>query len=214
MLPGYLKNHKYAERQKMVASYGKEPETLDELAECVIKQISSKNPVAGFAWHVAHYYVSNNHNAPIEGETNWGNRKQGVPSGYLGWEGRVWIRYVDRVDGYGSDKFNTTLTYTGTGGWGGYDGPFQAISTARFKRYGNMYKGKDAYPEPQVYSWDYRFFDLDWPLINQQFEAEDIIKKLSGKDTQKWVHKFEWQDPTVVEADKKFIEECRALSLV
>jgi len=214
MLPKYLKDNRYVHRTKMIALYGKEPETLNELAECVIKYISVKSPVAGFSWHVTHYDVSNSHAAPIEGETNWGGRKKDVPRSYPGWEGRVFIRYADKFKDSGSTPFGSTLTYPGSGGWGGYDGPFQAISSTRYKRYGNYYKGADAYPEPQVYSWDYRFFDSDWPLINKDCEADDIIRKLSGKGDARWVHKFVWHDPEFVAKDAAFVEDCKALSVV
>ena len=118
-------------KKDILKVYGREPTTLDELAECVIKVIDRQTPVAGFVWHIRHdTSVSNTHDCPIDGVTNWGGRDQNRPFGYPGWEGRVWIRYKSDKETWGSDPFRATLTHTGAGGWGSYDGPWQKISRA------------------------------------------------------------------------------------
>ena len=198
-------NHKVEIKKDILKVYGREPRSTSELAECVIKVIDRKTPVAGFAWDIRRdTSVSNTHDCPIDGVTNWGGRDQNRPFGYPGWEGRVWIRYKSDKETWGSDPFHATLTYPGTGGWrGSYDGPWQKISRAWHKAHPNQNKKgfKPRYPQPQVYGWDYRFFDSDWPDLYYT-EIFDIIK--GSKRTK---HKFLWEDPEVVDADRDFISK-------
>lgn len=206
--------------------YGREPETLDELARCVIHMINSQEngdifgrrersqpkfyKVIGFAWDIAYGgMISNSHSSPEGYSQNWG-RKENVVKGYPGWCGRVWIRYTDKCRNFGSAPFKETLTHIGTGGWGNYDGPWLDISTVRFSRYSQKRMPKDAYPEPNCYSWDYRFYELDWPLLAHWVEKQKMWGELSG---QEWNtrHRFEWTDPDVLAADSAFIAECATI---
>jgi hypothetical protein len=211
-------------KEHILKTYGREPETLDELARCVIYMINSQEngdvfdrrkrsqpkmyKVAGFAWDV-HYsdMVSNSHSSPEGYPQNW-SRKEDAVKGYPGWQGRVWIRYTEECRSFGSSPFEKTLTHTGTGGAGGYNGPWQAVAHHRWERYGNMRRvPKDVYPEIKHYSWDYRFYDLDWPLLAHWVEKQKMWAELSG---QPWdnSHRFEWTDPEILAADAKFIAEC------
>jgi hypothetical protein len=195
----------------MVARWG-EPEDLDQLAWAVIRTIElyreQNRPatrVTGFSWDLRYGEVPNSHDAPIRGQTNWG-RKSGLPTSYPGWSGRVWIRYADdNTAGVGSSPFQDTLTYPGTGGWGSYSGPFDRIATARFRRYSHTHD-EGSYPEPQIYSWDYRFFESDWPAVEQWQQRRDIVALLRGSNmTSHLRHRFEWHDPEILARDREFM---------
>ena len=194
----------------VIKIFGREPESMDELARCVIKVASAKIPVVGFAWNMKHGDVSNSHSRPMDGHDNWTGRKMKdgdlLPTSYPGWNGRVWIRYGEREPGFGSDCMRQTLTYVGGGGSGGYDGPFQSISTARWRQYG--YKApKDAYPEVHCFSWDYRIYDSDWPGVTEDLRSQMTYRTLAGQDLN-FAHKFEWQDPETLAKDAEFMAYC------
>jgi len=207
-------------KERILQVYGREPESLDELARCVIAVIENqKNDdygqggknyrVAGFAWDI-HYrdLVSNTHSSPAGLPQNWRGEAH-LPKGYPGWMGRVWIRYAEPCRSFGSSPFDSTLTHTGTGGAGGYGGPWETISAERFRRYGHK-RVKDAYPEICCYSWDYRIYQADWPKLTQWVEKQQIWSELSGKP---WLknHTFEWNDPEVLAQDAAFLAECATI---
>lgn len=213
---------KLAEQKKFIYNaYGKEPATLDELAHCVIATINAqKNTdhygkgtdsynVVGFAWQInKSSEVSNSHSHPVDGMGNWSRRDDKLPTGYPGWSGRVWIRYNEDCKQWGSTPFSRTLTHTGTGGGGGYDGPWEDISNYRYRRYGHK-RSKDMYPTINCYSWDYRFYDMDWPLLQRFYEEEEMVAKLKNLNPILAArHRFEWNDPVVVAADEAFKQEC------
>ena len=208
-----VKDYRQQIRRGIVARFG-EPRTLDELARTVIHTIdrhladrekSQHDRVVGFAWALQYCEVSNSHDAPIGKKTNW-SRVGELPTTYLGYQGRVWIRYSDHARGHGSDPFRSTLTYPGTGGWGSYSGPFDCIASGRFQRYGHTH-GAETYPEPQVYSWDYRFFEDDWPLIKQARERDRIMDLLRGETHVYHTHRFEWWDPEIRARDDLFLKD-------
>jgi len=177
-----MPNYKQATKDKILKIYGHEPTSLDDLAHCVIAMVNTfkgrsekSTKITGFSWQISYdQKVRNTHNCPINGETNWGNEKPNAPKGYPGWSGRVWIRYVKYPDSFGSDTFESSLTYPGTGGGGEYDGPF---------------KRKDG---GYICSWDYHFFSDDWPLINDGLMMLDILE--NNKLTRTYKHNFLWED--------------------
>lgn len=184
--------------------YGRDPATLDELAECVVAVINSQlaDPVVGFAWDLVYSdRVSNSHSSPEGLPENFGGRSD-LPRGYPGFTGRVWIRYSGKPKSWGSDPFRLTLTHPGTGGAGSYSGPWAAICAARFHRYGHR-QVADAYPEIHCYSWDYRLYLEDWPGIANWVEKQQMMSLLSGRPWQT-SHKFGWTDPKVLAADAEF----------
>lgn len=209
-------NYREQIKDKIVKQFG-EPKSLDELALTVIRVIETysetprarpKARVVGFAWDIHYGDVSNTHECPVGGETNWGGRDEDKPQSYPGWRGRVWIRYANERKGgfgFGSDPFRITLTYPGTGGWGDYDGPFKKISTARFRRYGHRHD-PECYPEPQIYSWDYRFFAADWPGLSDWREREIVLAALKGRSPSNH-HRFEWWDPLTRDQDDQFLKD-------
>ena len=207
----YLRNIK----DRLLKIYGKEPESLDELARCVIKVISEQKStrdassrkcnVVGFCWDIVHSpRISNTHSSPIDGVTNWGS-KPDKPTGYPGWTGRVWIRYEQEYPTFSSDPFSATLTHPGTGGFGSYNGPWEQISTAYYKRHGHKVASK--FNRPAVYSWDYRFYQSDWPVLSDEINKLEMFHKLAGTNTNK-KHYFLWEDSDQKIKDAEFIADC------
>ena len=197
------------ERGRKVAAFGREPATLEDLFEFVKFAINkySKATVVGLAWDISYRDCSNTHSCPLNGDTNWGSSKKGVPTSYPGFRGRVWVRYSDNRETFGSDPFRSTVTYTGTGGAGGYDGPWEKLASVWFKRYGHgNRKNPSIYPEPNVYSWDYTIWLDDWPELANTVSQEMLAAKLSGKSFS-LKSKIEWFDDAIAEADTKFITE-------
>lgn len=193
-------------KQHVLEVYGREPQSLDELAECVIKVIDQQVPVLGFKWDIRKGNVGNTHDCPLDGVTNWGGREEGAPRSYPGWEGRVWIRYAKKTDGW-SDVFDRTLTHPGKLGGGSYSGPWQALSTAVYKinQYRHLAK-KKALPEPEIYSWDYRFFDSDWSeLYNTK-----LLDVLAGVNMHH--HTYAWEAEGIAEQDEKVFDMFKELN--
>ena len=210
-------------KEKIIQVYGHEPETLDQLAQCVIKNIESKingaryDPkfkgnkyrVLGFAWDISHRpLVSNSHSAPEGRLENWCGRLPNEPDGYPGWEGRVWIRLAEECKGAGSAPFDGTLTHPGSGGSGDYGGPWREINIANFNiNYSNNRKQK-LLPgiQAHLYSYDYRFYDLDWTLITKWVEKQKMWSELKGQKAD-LTHTFCWEDPATLAEDDKILKE-------
>ena len=130
-------------------------------------------------------------------QENWW-RKKDVPDGYPGYQGRVWIRYRHKPQGFkSSDNFRETLTYPGTGGGGGYDGPWQHISSLRWQN-------KD--PGIAVYSWDYHFFLSDFPELAKSLEQEKLMNILSNV-TPDQHHTYHQEHPDIVHEDSIYLYE-------
>lgn len=200
-----------------------EPRNLNELAQVVIDTINrntvsdaSDCRVVGFSWNIQHGLVRTSHNHPIRHEkrdTDPYSRSE------YGWSGRVWIRYSDELRHWGSDGFASSLTYPGTGGGGSYDGPWTDISTAHYKKYArNIRNRKDhdeyvsakQYPKICCYSWDYRFYDSDWPELAEMAEWNKkrswaiLASKSHGPEPR---HHFIWEDEETKAADNLFLAE-------
>lgn len=207
-------------KKKILDIFGRDPESLDDLALCVKSVIEyqdnvgfggrqgqkTRYKVSGLSWTIRESQVSNSHHGPLIGKTNWSGRDKSVPTSYPGWHGRVWIRYQEAPRDFGSSPFSMTLTHTGTGGGGSYSGPSHAVSAARFKRYGHA-KQPGSYPEIHCFSWDYSIFLDDWPGLKHNIERDLIIAELSSKQRD-LVHKFDWIDPATAAADAQFLAEC------
>lgn len=201
-------------KTSILKQFSREPTTMDELAQLVIDITDHKVKkhqvrVVGFAWNLGRSSsVSNSHNSPEGYPQNWGGKK-GLPDGYPGWQGRVWIRYSPScLPSFGSDPIRHTLTHTGTGGGGTYNGPWELINATRFKYLGNRSLNRDIYPEINCYSWDYKIFDYDWPLIAEAYEKDKVWSILSEqKPNLSPHHQFKWTDPEVEEADLRFIRK-------
>ncbi len=228
-------NHLQVLKDRILAHYG-EPTDLDDLARCCIAMCETHNnvvqprdgrrkrlppdylKVAGFAWDVKFSdMVSNSHSHPINGMSNWGghNSDKGAPNGYPGFTGRVWVRWATKCNDFISRPMGHTLTYTGTGGGGAYNGPWEDIYSSRYQRYGHRQEAGQ-YPVIHCCSFDYRFYLSDWPLI----EAEINKHRLEVEKQKMWAslgntrvpnfamsHKFLWEDPVIKAADAAFIAE-------
>ena len=209
-----VKSYKMHRRQKRIISvFGKEPETLDEIAKSCIAMINTKATVVGFVWDIEYNQrTSNSHHAPIGGTTNWGNRNPGAPRHYPGFEGRVWIRF-SKPPSFAPDLFNLTLTYPGTGGGGSYDSVWNSVYNVAWRSRGikNFGPRRDVF----CYSWDYRFFLSDFPKYQIKFEKQhdrflqetewNLLKGCTKNPIFKLKHRFNWNDLETIEADKEFL---------
>lgn len=210
-----------ARKQRILKACGSEPRTMDELAWAVIKTIESTKTdqyngqnlckVVGFAWAMWHGTVRNTHSAPMNGEQNWSASDPNIPTGYPGWNGRVWIRYKDRNTSGSSEAFRSTLTYPGTGGGGSYNGFWESICTERWNRY-KFSTEKDTYPEINCYSWDYRIYESDWPLLQSEIQKQQVFDTLAG-NVFSHNHNFCWEDPDTRMADQAFLAECAMIAV-
>ncbi len=209
----------HRKHQLLIDSYGKLPSTLDEVAESCIAVIKQSHPLVGFAWDIKFAGItSNSHQSPINGVRNWG-AKNDKPNGYPGFSGRVWVRYAESTDGFGSDCLVNTLTYPGTGGFGSYNGVWQRIATAA---YHERFNDSSRFPIYDVicFSWDYIFFLEDFPALKatlgaaiDKFKLEqddlEIWNKLKGKYCKRpdfqLHHKFLWEDSETKAADEEYM---------
>lgn len=221
----------HPQKQRFIDLFGHDPESLDELAIAVVaitsievnkpdewRRYAGNNRTVGFAWEITHREsVSNSHHAPLDGHTNWGGSNKAAKgvTGYPGWEGRVWIRFA-KEPGDSSGAFRPTLTHPGTGGAGDYDGRWKTLSSKVYDLCRNRKNGytwlrnqqlEKKIPSTATYSWDFRFFDSDFPKIA---ETENYRKRLFWdllKEAQspQPTHSFVWEDPETVKFDKEFL---------
>ena len=209
--------------------YGTEPQSMDELGFAVIKVLnehrersisgtgkkrvykeSPKVQCVGLSWRVTHSdSVSNSHSGPEGYPQNFG-RKEGVPTGYPGWSGRVWVRYKqERGYTFGSDPFRQALVHTGTGGGGSYNGPWSEISNTRFQRFKHS-NSDDIFAPVACFSWDFRIFDYDWPEVTanviEEYEKSCVWASLTNLPQPTHPsHIFLWEDPEQKALDKAFL---------
>lgn len=184
---------------------------LNRVAESVIHQISQVEPVAGFSWEIRLYNsVSNIHEAPQQGVRNF-TQHPDLPTGYPGFRGRVWIRYADDRPKHlpGSQPFRGTLTYTGTGGTGSYNGPWRKTRSL-WRKYSEILQAE--FPKPAVYSWNYRFFLDDWPTLKKRVEQQQIMSALTG-ESERAIFRYLWEDPDYVEQDRRMMEKIKETEL-
>lgn len=209
-----MNNHLETVKQRWLEIVGAEPASLNELAQGVIQVINSQPAtrsgrgrrvqVAGLQWQIDFGQVSNSHDRPIRGITNWGGRVHGAPRDYPGWHGRVWVRYAAPIDSFGSDPWRSTLTYPGTGGFGSYDGPWTRLYSTWFRA--GACRPRD-WSEPQIFSWDFRFFLQDWPALERAIEAERISAILRDQKFYYAQHRFLWEDPRILALDKQWQQQ-------
>lgn len=174
---------------------------LDRVAQQVMEKIKNNivslngkskkcANLVGFAWELSHDIIHRSY--PY----------QRIP----GWYGRVWIRLDNEISGFGSDLFDGTKTYVGSGGAGSYDGPWTNIQK-RYVRVFGFHQQNSEYPAPRLLSYTYNFYDNDWPGLEQSFSEEKLISELSQKTSMKnRKHSFEWTSPETVSADLHFID--------
>lgn len=121
--------------------------------------------------------VSNSHNCPKGGKTNWGSYNKGAPTGYPGWEGTAtWeIEWPTVFDGWyhGSDLFggDNVCIHTGSGGGGGMkavpDDPKVGI---------------------QTFSYSIQIFAADWPGLYEAQMRKEWVAEENRKRAALWKH--------------------------
>jgi hypothetical protein len=200
-------------QQNIIRTYGREPSTLTEIGEAVlaVMQACTDNNIVGFAWRLDHSdCVSNSHSAPLSGQRNH-MRKPEVRLGYPGWAGRVWIRYGRApAQTWGSSAFDSTLTHTGCGGYGAYDGPWERVSNWYYRagKSGELGQLRLPISEPKIYSYDYRLYDSDWPGLESGAEYQaKTLAILQGRRHSFATHEFRWVDPEQEALDAVFFNE-------
>lgn len=205
-------------KQAIIDRYGKEPSTMDELAECVLMTIQhkTKKKCVGFQWEVEYdRKVRNSHSAPQSGVVNW-TADDDKPTRYRGFSGRVWIRYKNDSVRFGSDGLSGTLIYSGTGGFGSYNGPWTRVSSA-YHHEVYLVGEKSWFTEPQIYSFDLKIWLDDWPLIRDYFDEFDrmndqrrlmsvLRNNFAPHKDEVFRHFFLWEEKKTLENDIKFIE--------
>lgn len=166
-----IQERKRVEREKNKAKWEKEfLETFhpSKLKECVNSYLDKFGvpPFEELHYELRYYdHVSNSHSAPINGETNWGRKKEGIPTGYPGFKGRVW-GYDNSVGcsiseycGAFYNKVKIPGLHTGSGGGSG------------------------------EYRYEFQFFLDDFPSFKKEFEERQLKKvakaNLSGDYSQK-----------------------------
>ena len=119
--------------------------------------------------------VSNSHDCPVGGVTNWGDRTPGAPRGYPGWQGQIewlvkWPQEFEYVylgsDLFSRGSFSTgrQRAHTGTGsGAGGH-----------FNKEFNTWCQRPRY--------DFRIFAADWPGMARYYEKRRMWETLSEKE--------------------------------
>lgn len=169
---------------------------IDEIAPQIFQRVDAKlrdqdNSLLGLCFRVNYSdQVSNTHSCPRNGVTNW-NKHSHKPTGYPGFSGRVWARYAHKVSGFGSDVFSGTDCHTGTGGCGGYEGPWETLISQYWKARRALPKSKQkTLAEPVCFSWDVKIFLDDWTTDFQElFEAQQMmceIKKEPMPTSARW----------------------------
>lgn len=204
-------NYRQRNKNYITKKYG-EPTTLEELFEIVKLDIDAQGDqdkpfVTGLAWNIVYReQVSNSHECPANGVTNWGGREKYDPISYPGFKGRVWLRVSESPErGWVSDFFKRSLTYTGTGGGGSYQGPWTDIASAQFHTYG--YRENPDFPSPNIYSWDYKIFSDDYPLILDTWVKDNLFDVIKTNDTTiRMSSDLEWTDPETKAQDDQFLD--------
>lgn len=105
--------------------------------------------------------VSNSHNAPYNGVTNWGRRDENAPTGYPGWEGRITIK-MPEINTFASKVLERTGINTGSGGGGGND----------------------------LYSYGVIFFDDDWLGLRRRREKYTTSEALGGEGFNRFTYRY------------------------
>ncbi len=205
-------NFKQNCKDSIVRDFG-EPATMEELFYTTIKVINRQlanskrekkdNRVLGLAWTVSRSdHMRNSHNCPINGVTNFSTMENTTKAkGYPGYSGRVWVRYAHKPHSFGaSDLFHYALSYPGTGGSGSYSGPWRLVSSAWFR---SKHLSDRNIPEPILYSWDYKIWEDDWPLIAENYSKRRMIDLIKHGADRMPVEKsnLEWNDPETAAAD-------------
>lgn len=98
-----MTGNKYPTKIRGRNLYGSEPTNLDDLARCIIAIANNStevgNSIVGFSWDIKYGQISNTHNCPLNGVTNFKSAAN-LPKNYPGWQGRVWLRLAKPHTGW------------------------------------------------------------------------------------------------------------------
>lgn len=155
---------------------------LDDIGREIVARINKNHPgyLAHFAFTVSyHPHVSNSHCSPVGKPSNF-CRVDDTPTGYKGYQGRLWVIYNKEPPSFGSDLLSGTGIYSGTGGGGFYDNPHYRVGV---------------YP----CGWDCKIWHDDFPELSAaQLEHDRVCEaqaQLSGTVYNPYPHHFSWVDP-------------------
>lgn len=159
--------NQHPRKKAIIDVFGKDPENLDELKDCLIKTTQDRENsygiCCGLAWEVRYSpKILNTHSSPIQGVRNF-RQTPDLPKSYPGYEGRIWLRYNKKTKRhYGFDHIDHFPVHTGSGGAGGYCGPWKALSN----RYDKLSKAqKKQVGMFELYSYNLSFYLMDWPNL-------------------------------------------------
>jgi len=189
--------------------FGKDPETLDEVFDSVIAivndqcRLNNEPDVEVVGLEIALTYtpeVSNTHECPLLGTTNWGGNDKTAPRNYPGFQGFICIRYNKDNESFMDHYLGHTLTHTGSGG-GGHTGPWGKIKTAYYDAPRHIQK---TFERPEILRWDYKIFLDDFPelagWVNKQMTSDMLVHGEINPIT----FNRTWHLKEQVQADKKF----------
>lgn len=171
---------------------------LDEIAPQIFQQVDANlrtqnNSLLGLCFRVSYSdMVGNTHHCPRNGVTNWGQMND-KPKGYPGFSGRVWVRYASPIAQFGSSVFRDVCCHTGTGGGGGYNGPWQQLID-QFHASGLRDHDGAQSLAPVCFSWDVKIFTDDWGTnFADRIETQRMLCKLKNQKmgvSAKWFREF------------------------
>lgn len=185
----------------MISIYGKEPSTFDELCEAIIATINHNNPgiLVGLSFDLQYSTsVSNSHDAPHNGVTNWSGQNKSAPLYYRGLVGRIWYRLSRKNPGFSSNLFGCTMVHTGTGGGGGYNGPWEKVSNYEY----NLRRSNCRVDDLYIFSFDCRIFLDDFPALDNEINKRITYDLLRDK-TERYKFNYFWCDKKYTESDER-----------
>ena len=104
------------------------------------------------------------------------------------------------MSGGASSLLEQSFTHPGTGGSGSYSGPWSDIASASYKARNTI--------SISTWSWDFRFFDEDYPSILQNHIKGNLLDIITtGEANIVLLSNLSWTDPETLENDNKFVKD-------
>ena len=172
------------------------------------------NKLIGLVFEVRYSkIVGNTHSCPINGVTNWALREEGKPTGYPGFHGRVWLRFMNNQGSFGSNVLYKTGLNTGTGGGGSYDGIWKQLITASYK----LSKVTNETNETELrnkynlfcYSYDCKIFLDDFSGMQHLFNKLITFDAIAGTNKTIQQLRFEWEDKIHTSKDEQLVTDIK-----
>lgn len=206
-------------RDKIVALWGKPPETGPEIVQAcfnylrepdVVKKNSGVYPVRlAVDARVCSTGISTSHNSPLGWERRPGRRDEMLPGMY----GQVWM-VLNKRGGIDSLRTSHVGLWSGTGGAGSYDYDryFGNYTTVRhFQRVMNEPEFYQLAQEAGVADWYPLSYDVkiwldDWPALDSEISRIVTWERLRNNPRPKYEFTYTAQDPLLVEYQNKLLE--------